>query len=62
MIDLVLHEIEKTGKVLTNVHIQLDNIAKENKNKLVVMPFCAWIVETGLAKNIRVGFCTVGYV
>jgi hypothetical protein len=61
MIDLVLHEIEKTGKVLTNIHIQLDNIARENKNKLD-MPFCARIIEIGLAKNIRVGFWLVGYV
>ena len=58
---LVLQEIEKAGKVLTNVHIQLDNTARENKIKFV-MPLCAWIVEIGLAKNIRVNFCPVGYV
>jgi hypothetical protein len=61
-IDLVLHEIEKTGRLLKNVHIiQLDNNARENKNKFV-MPLCAWIVEIGLAKNIRVAFCPVGHV
>jgi len=60
-IDLVLQEIEKTGKILTNVDIHLDNTARENKNKFV-MSLCAWIGEIGLAKNIRVGFCQVGYV
>jgi hypothetical protein len=60
IIDLVLQEIEKIGKVLTNVHILLGNTARVNKNKFV-MSFCAWIVEIGFAKNIRVGFCLVGY-
>jgi len=60
-IDLVLQEIEKIGKVLSNVHIQLDTTARENKNKFA-MSLCAWIAEIGLAKNIRVGFCQVGYV
>jgi hypothetical protein len=49
----------KTGKVLINVHIQLDNIARENKNKFVIS-FCAWIVEIGFANNMRIGFCQVG--
>ena len=53
--------LRKTRKVLTNVHLQLDNTTRENKNKFV-MSLCARIVEIGVAKNILVGFCQVGYV
>jgi len=52
--------IEKTIKALTNVHIELDKTTRENKNKFVIS-FSAWIVDIGLAKNIRVGVCHVGY-
>ena len=52
-------DIEITGELLHNVHIQLDNTARENKNKFVVT-FCAWIVEMNLAKEIRIGFQQVG--
>ncbi len=56
----MLHqEIERTGKLLDKVHIQLDNTARENKNRYVG-GFCAWLVEIGLCKEIRGGFLPVG--
>ncbi len=52
-------EIERTGKTLNKVHIQLDNTARENKNKFVAA-FLTWVVEIGFAKQIRLGFLMVG--
>ncbi len=45
---ICIQEIKRCGKLLNKVHIQLDNTARENKNKYV-MSFCAWLVELGFA-------------
>ena len=50
---------EQEIKLLDKVHIQLDNTARENKNKFVV-GFCTWLVEVGLATEIRLSFNPVG--
>ncbi len=52
-------EIQRRGRTLGHVHIQLDNTCRENKNKWV-MTFCSWLVSIGLCKSIRVGFLPVG--
>ena len=54
-----VQEIERTGKLLKNVHIQLDNTTRENKNKYVAT-FCAWLIEMNLAEQIRLSFLPVG--
>ena len=54
-----MQEIKRRGQVLNKVHIQLDNTARDNKNKFV-MSFCAWLVEMNLVSELRVGFMNVG--
>ena len=57
--DFNLQEIERTGKQLNKVHIQLDNTCRENKNKFVAA-FCAWLVEFEFVKELRLSFQPVG--
>ena len=54
-------EIQRTGKLLNKVHIQTDNTCRENKNQFM-SGFLTYLVELGLAKEIRHGFLAVGYV
>lgn len=47
------------GRLPRSTWIQLDNTARENKNK-VVLGFCQWLVAMGVTDEIRLSFLPVG--
>ena len=51
---------QRRGKLPPNLHLQLDNCIRENKNTYV---FCylGWLMERGIFKRISVSFLPVGH-
>jgi hypothetical protein len=57
-----LHQtkLQRGGKLPKVLLLQLDNTARENKNKYV-MAFLAFLVDTGVFEEIWVNFLLVGH-
>ena len=56
----VLKELRRRqGQPLKEIWFQLDNTARENKNRFV-MCFCHWLGDMGFARQIRLSFLPVG--
>jgi hypothetical protein len=43
------------------LYLQLDNSAKDNKNRFVIMAFCSLLTARGIFKEVTVGFLVVGH-
>ncbi|XP_078610377.1 uncharacterized protein LOC144881295 [Branchiostoma floridae x Branchiostoma japonicum] len=58
----VLTDISKArgGRLPSTLYLQLDNSAKENKNKFMIA-FCTWLVKLQVFQKVKLGYLMAGH-
>ncbi|XP_078678519.1 uncharacterized protein LOC144928329 isoform X2 [Branchiostoma floridae x Branchiostoma belcheri] len=51
---------EKRGRLPSTLYLQLDNSAKENKNKFMIA-FCTWLVKLQIFQKVKLGYLMAGH-
>lgn len=60
-IEVLRQTLLRVGAVPQKLYIQLDNCARENKNK-ALFAFCAWLVLLHVTEEVEVSFLPVGHM